>query len=54
MTISSHVQELRKKHRHLSEMVEMEQRSPAADDLQIREMKKQKLYLKQQIARLEH
>jgi len=52
MTLSSHLQELRKKHESLSEMVEMVQRSPAGDDLQLTELKKQKLRLKEEIHRL--
>ncbi|WP_102109057.1 YdcH family protein [Oceaniglobus roseus] len=52
MNLSSHVQELRRKHQHLSEMVEQAQRSPAADDLHITALKKQKLQLKEQIERL--
>ncbi len=52
MTLSSHVQELRRKHQHLSEMVEKAQRSPATDDLRITALKKQKLHLKEQIERL--
>lgn len=53
MTLNSRLQELRKKHKSLSEMVEMAQRSPATDDLQITELKKQKLRLKEEIFRLE-
>ncbi|NNK66975.1 MAG: DUF465 domain-containing protein [Rhodobacteraceae bacterium] len=53
MTLSSHLQELRKKHQSLSEMVEQAQRSPATDDFQITELKKQKLKLKEQIERLQ-
>ena len=49
MTMSSHLQELRKKHQSLSDQVEQAQRSPATDDLQIRELKKQKLHLKEEI-----
>ena len=52
MTIASHLVELRKKHDTLSEMVEQAQRSPGADDLKIAEMKKQKLRIKEEIARL--
>ena len=52
MTIASHLVELRKKHDTLSEMVEHAQRSPGADDLKIAELKKQKLRLKEEIARL--
>lgn len=52
MTVASHLQELRRKHETLSEMVEQAQRSPGIDDLKIAEMKKQKLKLKEEISRL--
>ena len=52
MTLSSHLQELRKKHESLAEAVEHEQRSPGAEALQIKAMKKQKLRLKEEIRRL--
>ena len=52
MSLSSHLQELRKKHEHLSMEVEEAQRSPAIDDLQITALKKQKLKLKEEIERL--
>ena len=52
MTIASHLVELRKKHDTLSEMVEKAQRSPASDALKIAELKKQKLRIKEEIARL--
>ncbi|QYK42313.1 MAG: DUF465 domain-containing protein [Paracoccaceae bacterium] len=52
MTIASHLQELRRKHESLSELVEKEQKAPASDALRIAEMKKQKLKLKEEIARL--
>ncbi|MBD3679708.1 MAG: DUF465 domain-containing protein [Rhodobacteraceae bacterium] len=54
MSLSSHLQELRKKHQALSEKVELAQRSPASDDLNITELKKQKLRLKEEIERLSH
>ena len=54
MNLSSHVQELRKKHQFLSEQVENAQRSPAIDDLEIQNPKKQKLVLKEEIERLSH
>ena len=54
MSMSSHLQELRRKHEHLSEEVEMAQRSPAFDDLQISALKKQKLKIKEEIERLSH
>jgi hypothetical protein len=52
MSLTSHLQELRKKHRQLSEEVEQAQRSPAVDDLQITQLKKEKLRLKEEITRL--
>jgi hypothetical protein len=52
MTVASHLQELRRKHEHLSDMVEREQRSPATDALKIADMKKQKMKLKEEIMRL--
>jgi len=52
MSLSSHLQELRKKHQSLSVQVEQAQRAPATDDLHIAELKKEKLRLKDQIERL--
>ncbi len=52
MTIASHLVELRRKHEALSEMVEGLQRLPASDALKIADLKKQKLRLKEEIARL--
>ncbi len=52
MSMSSHLQELQKKHQHLSEAVEAAQRSPSTDDLVVADMKKQKLKLKEEISRL--
>lgn len=53
MSLSSHITELRKKHQALSDEVDRALRSPAVNDLQISEMKKQKLRIKEEIARLE-
>jgi hypothetical protein len=52
MSLGSHLQELRKKHEHLSTAVEEAQRHPGYDDLAIADMKKQKLRIKEEIARL--
>ena len=52
MTITSHLVELRRKHETLSEMVEEAQRRAGIDDLKIAELKKQKLKIKEEIARL--
>lgn len=54
MTVASHIEELKKKHEQLSDLVEEAQRSPGTDDLQIAELKKQKLRLKDEIERLSH
>lgn len=52
MTLSSHLQELKKKHETLSVEVESAMRSPSFDDLHLMELKKQKLRLKEEIHRL--
>ncbi|MEL6640694.1 MAG: YdcH family protein [Pseudomonadota bacterium] len=52
MSLSSHLQELKKKHQTLSDDVETMQRNPATDDLEIARLKKQKLHLKEEISRL--
>ena len=52
MSLSSHLQELKKKHERLSENVEIMQRKPSTDPLAIAALKKQKLHLKEEIYRL--
>jgi hypothetical protein len=52
MSVASHLQELRRKHETLSDQVEKAQRNPATDALKIAELKKQKLRIKEEIARL--
>ncbi|MGB7317321.1 MAG: DUF465 domain-containing protein [Planktotalea sp.] len=52
MSLSSHLEQLKKKHEILSEKVEAVQRAPGTPDLQIAELKKEKLRLKEEIARL--
>lgn len=53
MSVTAHLHELRRKHRLLSDKVEAAQRSPGVDDLEIAELKKQKLRLKEAIHRIE-
>ena len=53
MTVASHIAELKRKHEHLSNAVELAQRAPATDDLHIADMKKQKLRIKEEISRLQ-
>lgn len=52
MSLSSHLIELKKKHEHLSSEVEEAQRALGVDGLQVAELKKQKLKLKEEIERL--
>lgn len=52
MTLNAHLETLKRKHRAMSEAVENAQRSPGIDDLEVATMKKEKLRLKEEIARL--
>lgn len=52
MSLTSHLQELKKKHDSLSDAVEKAQRSPGSDDLEVSRLKKEKLHLKEEINRL--
>jgi hypothetical protein len=52
MSLQSHLTELRRKHEMLSSRIESEQKRPGSDDLSIASMKKEKLKLKEEIARL--
>ncbi|WP_172298870.1 YdcH family protein [Pseudoruegeria sp. HB172150] len=52
MSLSSHLEELRKKHETLSDQVEDALQHPSMDALSITELKKQKLRLKEEIQRL--
>lgn len=52
MAVTAHVEELRRKHANLSEMVEKAQRAPGTSDQELTDLKKKKLRLKEEIARL--
>ena len=52
MSLSSHVEQLKKKHQDLSDKVEEAQRAPGTSDLEIADLKKQKLRIKEEIERL--
>ena len=52
MSLSSHLEELKRKHQNLSTQVEEAQRAPGSSDLEIADLKKQKLRLKEEIERL--
>jgi hypothetical protein len=52
MSMQSHLAELEKKHRALNEQINDCQAHPATDDLQVLELKRRKLLLKDEIERL--
>ena len=52
MSVEMHLSELRRKHADLSRLVEREQRSPGASDQDIVNLKREKLRLKEEMARL--
>ncbi len=52
MTPHPHLVELRRKHTALSEEVEAAQRAPGTDTLTLAALKKRKLILKEEIARM--
>jgi len=52
MSLTSHLQELKKKHDKLSNAVEVAQRAPSVDGLEVTRLKKEKLHLKEEITRL--
>lgn len=52
MALTAHLETLKRKHKAMSEAVENAQRSPGIDDLEVAAMKKEKLRLKEEIARL--
>lgn len=54
MSLTSHLSELRKKHEVLSQKIESEQRAPGSDALQLTELKRQKLHIKDEIERISH
>ena len=54
MSLSSHIEELQKKHAALAAKVEEAQSHPGIDDLKITKLKKQKLKIKEEIERLSH
>lgn len=54
MAIESHLAELEKRHRSLESELNEALAHPSADDLQIAELKRKKLYVKDEIERLRH
>ena len=52
MALEAHLQELKSKHHTLDEKIQSELRTPLPDNIHLASLKKQKLYLKEQIASL--
>jgi hypothetical protein len=52
MTLDAHVEELSGKHRALDKLIQEEMAKPSSDTLRVAEMKRQKLQLKDRLARL--
>lgn len=52
MALSAHLAELAEKHRALEDQISKAVASPGADDLEIRRLKREKLRLKDEMARL--
>jgi hypothetical protein len=52
MAIESHLAELEKRHHALEQEINEALNHPSADDLQIAELKRKKLHVKDEIARL--
>jgi len=54
MSMQSHLAELEKKHQALEDKIHDCQAHPAVDDLEVVELKRRKLLVKEQIERLRH
>ena len=52
MSIQSHLVELERRHQALEREIQTEQIHPSTSDLKLRELKRKKLHLKQEIERL--
>ena len=52
MSLNSHLEELKRKHQALEQRVEDAQRAPGMSHLEISDLKKQKLRIKEEIERL--
>lgn len=54
MSIQSHIAELERRHAALERQLEEAAQHPSMDALQVKELKRRKLHLKDEIARLAH
>lgn len=53
MSLAAHLAELSEKHRMLEQKLQEEQARPGSDDVEIRRLKREKLKLKDEMAKLE-
>jgi len=54
MSIQAHLAELERRHQALEQEISEALTHPSTDDLKVRELKRRKLYVKDEIARLKH
>ena len=54
MSMQSHLMELQKRHEALEQQIAEALLHPSIDDLTLRELKRRKLYVKDEITRLQH
>lgn len=54
MSVVSHIEHLQTKHHELDKLLEAEMAHPSPDFFAIKDMKKQKLLIKEEITRLSH
>ena len=54
MSLESHLTELQRRHHTLSEKIADVEKSPAVDDVQLHELKRKKLLLKDEIEKLKN
>ena len=52
MSSSSHLEELQRRHEELDQRIADEERRPGSNDLEIQELKRQKLRLKEEVEKL--
>ena len=54
MSLESHMTELVRRHQAIETAITLEEAHPSADDLKLRELKRKKLQLKDEIEKLKH
>jgi len=54
MSVESHLSELVRRHQAIEQTIMAEESHPSTDELKLHELKRKKLYLKDEIERLKH